>query len=72
MQTCHQPYSLGCAFRRNSGGFRRKWDKDTGRNGMQTEQALECAITILDIPVHYGWYLSTRFLHVEKARTYSK
>ncbi len=28
--------------------------------------------TILVIPVHSGWYLSTRFLQVEKARTYSK
>jgi hypothetical protein len=28
--------------------------------------------TILDIPVYSGWYLSTRFLHVENARTYSK
>ncbi len=28
--------------------------------------------TILVISVHFGWYLSTWFLHVEKARTYSK
>ena len=28
--------------------------------------------TILVILVHSGWYLSTRFVHVEKARTYSK
>jgi len=28
--------------------------------------------TILVIPVHSDWYLSMRFLHVEKARTYSK
>jgi hypothetical protein len=28
--------------------------------------------TILVIPVHSGWYLSMRFLHVEMARTYSK
>jgi hypothetical protein len=28
--------------------------------------------TILVIPVHSGFYLSTRFLQVEKARTYSK
>jgi hypothetical protein len=28
--------------------------------------------TILVIPVHSSWYLSTRFLQVEKARTYSK
>ncbi len=28
--------------------------------------------TILVVPVHSGWYLSTRFLQVEKVRTYSK
>jgi hypothetical protein len=28
--------------------------------------------TILVIPVHSGWYLSMRFLQVEKAHTYSK
>ncbi len=46
--------------------------KVTGRHGMVPEQAPECAISILHIPVHSGWFLSTRFLHVDKARTYSK
>jgi len=46
--------------------------KVTGRHRIVPEQAAECAITILDIPVHSGWYLSMRSLHVEKARTYSK
>ncbi len=29
-------------------------------------------VTILVLLVHSGWYLSMRFLQVEKARTYSK
>ena len=27
---------------------------------------------ILDIPVHSGWYLPMRFLHIQKVPTYSK
>jgi hypothetical protein len=64
---------LGCAFRRNSAGFQRKWDKShrPAWNGPGTSSGM-CYDTILDIPVHSGWYLSARFLHVEKASTYSK
>ena len=64
---------LGCAFHQNSAGFQRKWDKShrPARNNPGTSTGM-CYNTILDIPVHSGWYLLTRFLHVEKARTYSK
>ena len=57
----------------NSTGFRRKWDKShrPARIGPGTSTGM-CYNTILEIPVHFGWYLSNRFLHVEKARTYSK
>jgi hypothetical protein len=64
---------LGCAFRRNSGGFRRNSDTRHRhvpfRPGTGTGM---CYNTNLDIPVYSGWYLSTRFLQVENARTYSK
>jgi hypothetical protein len=30
-------------------------------------EAPECDKNILVVPVHPGWYLSTTFLHVEKA-----
>ena len=64
---------LGCAFCRNSAGFLRKWDKchRPTRNGPGSSSGM-CYNTILDIPVRSGWYLSNRFLHVEKACTYSK
>ena len=64
---------LGCAFRRNSDGIRRKWDKShrPERNGPGTGTGM-CYNTNLDIPVDSGWYLSTRFLQVENARNYSK
>ena len=67
------PTKLGCAFRRNSGGFRRNSDPRHQlvpfRPGTGTGM---CYNTNLDIPVYSGWYLSTRFLQVENARTYSK
>ena len=59
---------LGCAFRRNSGRFRRNSDKRhrPERNGTGTGTGMGCN-TNLDIPVYSGWYLSTRFLQVENA-----
>jgi hypothetical protein len=75
LPTCTRKYLLwlGCAFRPNSVGFQRKWDKShrPARNGPGTSTGM-CYNTILDIPVRSGWHLSNRFLHVEKARTYSK
>ncbi len=64
---------LGCAFHRNSVGFRRKWDKRHRpfRNVTGTGTGM-CYNTNLDIPVDSGWYLSARFLQVENARNYSK
>ena len=64
---------LGCAFRRNSGGFRQNLAKRhrPERNATGTGTGM-CYNTILDTPVHSGWYLSTRFLQVENARNYSK
>jgi hypothetical protein len=60
--------NLGCAFRWNSGGFWRNLAKrhrpERNVTGMRTGM---CYNTILDIPVHSGWYLSTRFLQVENA-----
>ena len=64
---------LGCAFRQNSARFQWKWDKSHRPEWNVNETSIEmCYSTILDIRVHSGWYLSTRFLHVEKTRTYSK
>ena len=64
---------LGCAFRRNSGGFRQNSDKRhwPERNGPGTGTGM-CNNTNLDILVDSGWYLSTRFLQVENAHNYSK
>ena len=65
--------NLGCAFRWNSGGFRRNSDPRHQhvpfRPGTGTGM---CYNTNLDIPVYSGWYLSTWFLQVENARNYSK
>jgi hypothetical protein len=64
---------LGCAFRRNSGGFRRNSDTRHRPFRFRTGTgARMCYNTILDIPVYSGWYLSTRFLRVENACNYSK
>jgi hypothetical protein len=64
---------LGCAFRRNSGGFRRNSDPRHQHVPFRPGTgAGMCYNTNLDIPVYSGWYLSTRFLQVENARTYSK
>ena len=64
---------LGCAFCQNSAGFRRnlakrhrqEWNVKVQSTGMHYN-------TNFVILVHSGWYLSTRFLQVENARTYSK
>jgi hypothetical protein len=54
---------LGCAFRRNSGGFRRNSDKRHRPFRFRTGTgAGMCYNTILEIPVYSSWYLSTRFL----------
>ena len=65
--------SLGCAFRRNSGGIPTECGKRHRpfRNVTGTGPGM-CYNTILDIPVYFGWYLSTRFLQVENACNYSK
>jgi hypothetical protein len=65
-------YALGCAFRRNSGGFRRNSDTRHRPFRFRTGSAGMCYNTILDIPIYSGWYLSTRFLQVENACNYSK
>jgi hypothetical protein len=64
---------LGCAFRQNSAEFRRNLAKShpPERNMNETSTGM-CYNTILDILVHSGWCLSTRFPQVENARTYSK
>jgi hypothetical protein len=64
---------LGCAFRRNSGGFRR--NSDTRHRHVPFRPGTGtgiCYNTNLDIPVYSGLYLSTWFLQVENARNYSK
>ena len=73
LQAYNASLDLGCAFHQNSTRFRwnlakRHWQEQNVKvrsTGMRNN-------TILVIPVHSGWYLSTRFLQVEKARTYSK
>jgi len=64
---------LGCAFRRNSAGIPTECGKrhrpEWNVTGTGTRM---CYNTILDIPVHSGWYLSMRFLQVENARNYCK
>ena len=64
---------LGCAFWRNFGGISTECGKRhrPKQNVTGTGTGM-CYNTILDIPVHSGWYLSTMFLQVENARNYSK
>ncbi len=64
---------LGCAFRRKSARFRRNLAKRHRQERNVKVQSTRIHYkTILVILVHSGWYLSTRFLQVEKVRTYSK
>ena len=66
-------HDLGCAFHRNSAEFRRNLAKShLSERNVKVRSTGMCYNTILDMLVHSGWYLSTRFLHVENARTYSK
>jgi hypothetical protein len=66
-------HSLGCAFRRNSGGILTECGKMHRPFRFRTGTgAGMCYNTMLDIPVYSGWYLSTRFLQVENVRNYSK
>ena len=65
--------TLGCAFRRNSGGIPTECSKRHRHVPFRPRTGTRmCYNTDLDIPVHSGWYLSTRFLQVENARNYSK
>ncbi len=58
---------LGCAFRWNSAGFRRNLAKRHRQERNVKVQSTGMRYnTILVILVHSGWYLSTRFLQVEK------
>ena len=68
-----------CAFRwiPDSVGFRRipaelGQKSPSGKNVKAQSIGMHCNTIFLVAPVHSGWYLSMRFLQVEKARTYSK
>ena len=66
--TCTSYFSLdlGCAFWRILAGFRQNSAKRHHQEKMKLniQSTRMCYNTILVIPVHFSWYLSTRFLQV--------
>ena len=67
----HKP-DMKASFRQNSAGFGRKLAKSHRQERNVKVQSTRIHYnTILDIPVHSVWYLSTRFLQVDNARNYS-
>ena len=61
---CHS--GLGCEFSQIPAWFRQNLAKSHRKKNVKIQSTGMSYNTILVVPVHAGWYLSTRFLHTYK------